>query len=256
MDTNFSPNTEIPKKQLHKNMVCSILLIILGGLPGIIGGICGLVFNNKANAAYITNDMAEYQRQTKSTKKALRIGLIISIVCCVLLIIFNVFLTKQAMQLDTGDNIYATENITENQNVSSAAAASALSDSAGLVEQVNMTNTDGNIQYVFHEITTDYEGNPAVRICLQFTNLDTHSKSAGDAYSVQVFQDGIELPFTITEERLEKDMDSNEFTDVQSQAAIDVGYVFTLENTDSDITLQVVDWENTDNYQEQLLSSH
>lgn len=87
------------------------------------------------------------------------------------------------------------------------------------------------------DLTTDYEGNPAIIITYSWTNNSDETTSAMVSISEKAFQDGVELDTAFI---MSDDYDSSaSMKDVRPGSTIDVQCAYTLSNQASEIEFEL-----------------
>lgn len=126
----------------------------------------------------------------------------------------------------------------------------------GKVDQIDLNNKEGKLVYSKHEITTDDDGNPAIRVYFTFTNNSEKSQNGGYIYYVKCFQNGVQLDTTYSAWDNPNEAEENLYKDVQKDTSIEIAYLFKLSDSESNVTLQVEDSTVYDEeiYQEQELA--
>ena len=127
-----------------------------------------------------------------------------------------------------------TEVITESQTQSETQAPEPKDD--GIID---LTIEKGSLKYVKHELTEDYEGTPAICIYFDYTNLSDDAQMCMTSFSVKPFQNGIECELAILSNGPEED--GNSVKEVKKGVTLPVCYSFKLQDTTSDIELEVSD---------------
>lgn len=126
------------------------------------------------------------------------------------------------------------------------------------VEQINLDNIEGSLIYVRHELAQDYNGSSAVRIYFTYTNKSDETKTAQSTFYPQVFQNGVECEFTMSDFMETNEAESNLSKELMKGASLEVAFLYTLQDTVNPVVLKVNDYsaENflDDIYQEQELA--
>lgn len=109
---------------------------------------------------------------------------------------------------------------------------------------INFDGEDFNVTYTRHELGTDYEGKPCLYYYYTFTNNGDENTSALVTAYIQCFQNGVECESAIT-------MDSNEFIDnyskdLQPGNSLEVCEVFSLQDSENEVTIEASDWLSLD----------
>lgn len=102
---------------------------------------------------------------------------------------------------------------------------------------IDFTCEKGNLKYVKHELSTDYEGKPVILIYFDFTNNDDEATTAQFVFDNTVFQNGIQCEFAVL-------TDSNEAyqnlsKEIQKGTTLQVAYPYVLQDTENPVTLEV-----------------
>lgn len=121
------------------------------------------------------------------------------------------------------------------------------------VEKINLDNSDGTLVYTKHELTTDYEDKPAIRVYFDYTNKKEENSYAQMTFYPQVFQNGVECEMGISME--ENEAEENSIKEIQKGTTLNVAFLYTLQDGESPVTLHVEDQSSEnlfdDIYQEQ-----
>lgn len=125
------------------------------------------------------------------------------------------------------------------------------------VEQINLENSEGSLVYERHEITTNYNGENAIRIYFTYTNKSDTANSAQVTFYPQVFQNGIECEFTIGNFEEDNEAENNLSKQLMKDTSLEVAFLYALQDIENPVILKVTDHssENILNniYQEQEL---
>ena len=124
------------------------------------------------------------------------------------------------------------------------------------VDKINLDNSEGTLTYVKHEVTTDYDGNDAIRVYYSYTNKKEDASSAQMTFYPQAFQNGVECDMAFVAD--ENEASNNAAKDIQKGTTIEIAFEYVLTDVENPVTIKVTDQsaENlVDNiYQEQELS--
>ena len=124
-------------------------------------------------------------------------------------------------------------------------------------ETISIDDPEGKLVYKKSETLKDYEGNPALRVYFDYTNLKADISDSTDIFFVQAFQKGAEIDTAYVYESVEED--ENLYKSVQSKITIPVAVLFSLKDMDNDVTVRVTlysesAWEQDDlPYQEMII---
>jgi hypothetical protein len=120
---------------------------------------------------------------------------------------------------------------------------------------INFQTDAGSIVYIKHEVTEDYEGNPALVVYFDYTNLDPdEAHSAAIAWRIEAFQNGVSQESTILGGSGLEGL-GDEWTDIKEGATVQFTKVYSLQDTTSDVELEVSEFLSfSDDKQTQLLS--
>lgn len=110
---------------------------------------------------------------------------------------------------------------------------------SGKVEKVNVDNSEGTLTYTKHEITTDYEGKPAILVYFDYTNKKEESSYAQMTFYPQVFQNGVECEIGMTLN--ENEGISNSSKEIQKGTTLNVAFLYVLQDAENPVTLKVTD---------------
>lgn len=133
-----------------------------------------------------------------------------------------------------------------NQQTASTEVESPAATSAETVVEAT-TEVEEEVSYEFlkHELTTDFEGNPAIWIYSRVTNTGNESMLASLIAFPSLFQNGVELEITSPKFT---DMEKTEFQnlskEIQSGTSIEIAQLYRLQDN-STITVEVsnlIDW--------------
>lgn len=116
-------------------------------------------------------------------------------------------------------------------------------------ETVTETTTEAEkeVSYEFlrHELTTDFEGNPAIWIYSRVTNVSSETILANCIAYPALFQNGIELEIAIPNSaEMEKEEYRNAAKDIQPCTSIEIAQLYKLSDN-STITIEInnlLDW--------------
>lgn len=121
------------------------------------------------------------------------------------------------------------------------------------VEKINLDNSEGTLVYTKHELTTDYEDKPAIRVYFDYTNKKEENSYAQMTFYPQVFQNGVECEMGISME--ENEAEGNSIKEIQKGTTLNVAFLYTLQDSENPVTLHVEDQSSEnlfdDIYQEQ-----
>ena len=124
------------------------------------------------------------------------------------------------------------------------------------VDQINLDNSEGTLVYTMHELSEDYDGNPAIIVYFDYTNKKDDTSFAHAIFYPQVFQNGVECEMGISLD--DNEALSNASKEIQKDTTLNVAYIYTLQDTESPVTLKVTDQSSenllNDVYQEQELT--
>lgn len=109
------------------------------------------------------------------------------------------------------------------------------------------TEAEKEVSYEFlrHELTTDFEGNPAIWIYSRVTNVSSETILANCIAYPALFQNGVELEIaTPNVADMEKVEYKNSTKDIQPGTTIEIAQIYKLSD-DSTITIEInnlLDW--------------
>lgn len=109
----------------------------------------------------------------------------------------------------------------------------------GKVDKINMTNSEGSLVYTKHEVITDYDGNPAIRIYFDYTNTKDEPNSAQMTFYPKAFQNGVECEMAFVAD--ENEASSNLSKEIQSGTTLNVAFEYELADSTNPVTLEVND---------------
>src|SRR5699024_966791 len=109
------------------------------------------------------------------------------------------------------------------------------------------TEAEEEVSYEFlrHELTTDFEGNPAIWIYSRVTNVSSETILANCIAYPALFQNGVELEIAIPNSaEMEKEEYRNAAKDIQPGTSIEISQLYKLSDN-STITIEInnlLDW--------------
>lgn len=109
------------------------------------------------------------------------------------------------------------------------------------------TETEEEVSYEFlrHELTTDFEGNPAIWIYSRVTNVSSETILANCIAYPALFQNGVELEIGVPNTAdMEKAEYQNSIKDIQPGTTIEIAQLYKLSDN-STITIEInnlLDW--------------
>lgn len=109
------------------------------------------------------------------------------------------------------------------------------------------TETEEEVSYEFlrHELTTDFEGNPAIWIYSRVTNVSSETILANCIAYPALFQNGVELEIGVPNTAdMEKAEYQNSIKEIQSGTTIEIAQLYKLSDN-STITVEInnlLDW--------------
>ncbi len=165
--------------------------------------------------------------------------------------------TKSESKTETVEET-ATEETAEKEETSEEPAEEKESEKKDeiKVEKINLDNSEGTLVYTKHELTTDYEDKPAIRIYFDYTNKKEENSYAQMTFYPQVFQNGVECEIGISLE--ENEAEGNSIKEIQKGTTLNVAFLYTLQDSESPVTLHVEDQSSEnlfdDIYQEQEIA--
>ena len=127
---------------------------------------------------------------------------------------------------------------------------------AGCTQQTENTTTpaattteveEEEVSYEFlrHELTTDFEGNPAIWIYSRVTNVSSETILANCIAYPSLFQNGVELEIGVPNVTdMEKVEYKNSTKEIQPETTIEIAQLYRLQD-DSTITIEInnlLDW--------------
>lgn len=126
----------------------------------------------------------------------------------------------------------------------------------GAVDKISIDNAEGTLTYTSHEVTTDYEGKPALIVYFDYTNKKDEASYSQMTFYPQVFQNGVECTIGIIMD--ENEAISNSTKQIQKDVTLNIAHVYELQDNTNPVTLKVTD-QSTENlfddiYQEQELA--
>lgn len=109
----------------------------------------------------------------------------------------------------------------------------------GPVDQISFDNAEGTVVYDKHEVITDYEGNPAIRIYFNYTNKTDDPSNLYMTFYPKVFQNGVECDTALASDENESEMNTSK--DVLTGTTINIAISYSLQDNTSPVTLQMSD---------------
>lgn len=139
----------------------------------------------------------------------------------------------------------AVETVTEETTLSETTKAETETEASETTEAAPagdgwVTYDDCNLKINGASLVTDYKGEPAVVLEMQFKNNSDEAVSCGFTFVVDVYQDGIECDTAILgSDSKEKYDTGTNFTDIKPGVEITVYEAFKLRNDLSDVVVEV-----------------
>lgn len=141
-----------------------------------------------------------------------------------------------------------TDEITDSENTSADT-----SQNSDVTEDANKEAApsdsgelgDYTVSILNHELTEDYEGNPAIRVYFDFTNNSEDTASFYIATSVKAFQNGIELETAVCIDDVEAD--DNNLKDIKQGATLQCTRIFLLDDDSSPVEIEaseLISWDD------------
>ena len=96
---------------------------------------------------------------------------------------------------------------------------------------------EGVLEYLSYEMTSDYEGNPAILIHFNYTNNSDQSAIAQSYFYPQVFQNGVECDMAMLLDAPEAY--SNLSKEIQPGTTLEVAFPYVLQDTTNPVDLEV-----------------
>lgn len=168
--------------------------------------------------------------ETKKKRGGLKIVLIVAVIL-VVLIAFGATADDDEKKEDTKKEPTKTEETKKEDKKDEPVT--------GKVDKISLDNSEGTLVYTKHEMTTDFEGKPAIRIYFDYTNKKDKTSIAQYTFSPKVFQNGVECDMGISMETNEGQ--SNAIKELQKDTTLNVAYIFVLQDSTSPVTLKVED---------------
>lgn len=109
----------------------------------------------------------------------------------------------------------------------------------GTVEKINLDNSEGTLTYTNYELTTDYEGNPAILVYYDYTNKKEETSYAQMTFYPQAFQNGVECDLAILMD--DNEAYSNASKEITTGTTINVAFAYSLQDTTNPVTIEVTD---------------
>lgn len=126
----------------------------------------------------------------------------------------------------------------------------------GNVDQISLDNPEGTLAFTRYEVTTDYEGKPAILVYFDYTNKQEKTSYAQMTFYPQVFQNGVECQMGFSME--DNESLHNASKEIQKDTTLGIAYIYELQDNTNPVTLKVTDQSSEylleDVYQEQELA--
>lgn len=110
---------------------------------------------------------------------------------------------------------------------------------------VTKENESVSYEFIRHELTTDFEGNPAIWIYSRVTNVSSETILANCIAYPALFQNGVELEIGVPNTAdMEKAEYQNSIKEIQSGTTIEIAQLYKLSDN-STITVEInnlLDW--------------
>lgn len=143
-----------------------------------------------------------------------------------------------------------SETSTESTSVESVSTSEASEESTseseqgteqetGTVEKINLDNSEGTLTYTNYELTTDYEGNPAILVYYDYTNKKAETSYAQMTFYPQAFQNGVECDLAILMD--DNEAYNNASKEITTGTTINIAFAYALQDTTSPVTIEVTD---------------
>lgn len=131
---------------------------------------------------------------------------------------------------------------TESTEVTTTPAATS---TEAVTETTTEAEKEVSYEFLRHELTTDFEGNPAIWIYSRVTNVSSETILANCIAYPALFQNGIELEIAIPNSaEMEKEEYRNAAKDIQPGTSIEIAQLYKLSDN-STITIEInnlLDW--------------
>lgn len=136
-----------------------------------------------------------------------------------------------------------TDTSTEESSDSEEAPAEESTEAPEATEEADPTAPikvecdEGVLEYLSYEMTSDYEGNPAILIHFNYTNNSDQSAIAQSYFYPQVFQNGVECDMAMLLDAPEAY--SNLSKEIQPGTTLEVAFPYVLQDTTNPVDLEV-----------------
>ena len=136
-----------------------------------------------------------------------------------------------------------TDTSTEESSDSEEAPAEESTEAPESTEEADPTAPikvecdEGVLEYLSYEMTSDYEGNPAILIHFNYTNNSDQSAIAQSYFYPQVFQNGVECDMAMLLDAPEAY--SNLSKEIQPGTTLEVAFPYVLQDTTNPVDLEV-----------------
>lgn len=131
------------------------------------------------------------------------------------------------------------------QTASTEVESPAATSTETVVEATTEVEEEVSYEFLKHELTTDFEGNPAIWIYSRVTNVSSETILANCIAYPALFQNGVELEIaTPNVADMEKVEYKNSTKDIQPGTTIEIAQIYKLSD-DSTITIEInnlLDW--------------
>ncbi len=128
---------------------------------------------------------------------------------------------------------------------SSCPAASSVADQPEVEGDINYAVGDEVFFFTRYDITSDYEGNPALVLSFEYTNNSADPNMAASDFYIQVFQNGIEKDVCfLSSDSQWADLEHNLTTDIKDGVSLSVCRSFALDDLSSPIEIESSEFVN------------
>lgn len=123
------------------------------------------------------------------------------------------------------------------------------------VKKIDMEHNQGKIKFKKFELTTDYDGKPAIIVYYDYTNLMDEAEDYAMMFYTQVFQNGVECEIAFIDS--DNEALKNAEKDIQKDTTLEIAVAHVLEDTENPVTIKISDMSDEnwldDIYQEMIV---
>ena len=143
--------------------------------------------------------------------------------------------TETQAEADTSTTEESSDS--EEAPAEESAEAPEATEEADPTAPIKVECDEGVLEYLSYEMTSDYEGNPAILIHFNYTNNSDQSAMAQSYFYPQVFQNGVECDMAMLLDSPEAY--SNLSKEIQPGTTLEVAFPYALQDTTNPVDLEV-----------------